>query len=232
MCTILFFTDKYPSQRKSQAVKAKKINNYVPRNSRSLIAHLNSFEKSGLDFLSNWINICAHNLHSIITCHKHQHPNTLLFSLIASHFGYSRFWLFSCGTLNSNNAAKNINSCYFLFFFFLYFSFENEFLFNRYQVTPPEEPLPVLGVPCMHTGMSGGINPSSFGGSTLGLSTIDNCQMLSAASPLQGQSQSEDSQPQSIRTSQSPQHLQGTIVWYNLMWGRRLRSAVGKNKWI
>lgn len=79
-------------------------------------------------------------------------------------------------------------------------------------MTPPEEPLPVLGLPCVNSGMSGGINPSSFGGSTLGLSSVDNSQMLSAASPLQGQGQSEDSQQQSIRSSQSPQHLQGTIV--------------------
>lgn len=31
-------------------------------------------------------------------------------------------------------------------------------------------------------------------------------------------------------SSPDPQHLQGTIVWYNLMWGRRLRSVV-RNRW-
>lgn len=75
------------------------------------------------------------------------------------------------------------------------------------QVTPPEEPLPVLGVPCISS--SGGINPSSFGGSTLGLSSIDS-QGMGGSSPLQVP-QSDDSQP-SIRSTQSPQHLQGTIV--------------------
>ncbi|XP_031621144.1 potassium channel subfamily T member 2 isoform X2 [Contarinia nasturtii] len=71
------------------------------------------------------------------------------------------------------------------------------------EVTPPEEPLPVLGVPCVSS--SGGINPSSFGGSSLGLSTVE-----SQMSPLQVP-QSDDSQ-QSVRSAQSPQHLQGTIV--------------------
>ncbi|XP_039435928.1 potassium channel subfamily T member 2 isoform X31 [Culex pipiens pallens] len=44
-----------------------------------------------------------------------------------------------------------------------------------FQVTPPEEPLPVIGVP-VPTGSGGGVNPSTLGstmgGSTLGLSTI------------------------------------------------------------
>uniref|UniRef100_A0A8D8F3F7 Potassium channel subfamily T member 2 n=1 Tax=Culex pipiens TaxID=7175 RepID=A0A8D8F3F7_CULPI len=43
------------------------------------------------------------------------------------------------------------------------------------EVTPPEEPLPVIGVP-VPTGSGGGVNPSTLGstmgGSTLGLSTI------------------------------------------------------------
>lgn len=68
----------------------------------------------------------------------------------------------------------------------------------------------MLGVPCV--GSSGGINPSSFGGSTLGLSSVDRNQgMQSSSSPLQVPQQSDDSQ-QSIRSTQSPQHLQGTIV--------------------
>lgn len=67
-----------------------------------------------------------------------------------------------------------------------------------HQVTPPEEPVPVIGVPCV----SGGINPSShFGGSSLGINSNDNNQ---SSSPLQV--------PQQETMSQSPQHLQGTIV--------------------
>lgn len=77
------------------------------------------------------------------------------------------------------------------------------------KVTPPEEPLPVLGVPCISS--SGGINPSSFGGSTLGLSSIDSHGLQSGSSPLQVP-HSDDSGQQSIRSTQSPQHLQGTIV--------------------
>lgn len=92
------------------------------------------------------------------------------------------------------------------------------FIQSMLQVTPPEEPLPVLGVPCV----SGGINPSGFGGSSLGISSLD-----SISSPLQIP---QEDRP--MPSAPSPQHLQGTIVWYNLMWGRRLRSAVGKNKWI
>lgn len=86
------------------------------------------------------------------------------------------------------------------------FSLRTIFLIVYTKVTPPEEPLPVLGVP--YVSSSGGINPSSFGGSSLGLSSIDN-QMMQG-SPLQ-LPQSDDSQ-QSMRSAQSPQHLQGTIV--------------------
>jgi hypothetical protein len=32
-------------------------------------------------------------------------------------------------------------------------------------------------------------------------------------------------------TVTDPQHLQGTLVWYHLMWGRRLSSVV-RNKWL
>lgn len=81
------------------------------------------------------------------------------------------------------------------------FSLRTIFLIVFTKVTPPEEPLPVLGVP--YVSSSGGINPSSFGGSSLGLSSIDN-QMMQLP-------QSDDSQ-QSMRSAQSPQHLQGTIV--------------------
>lgn len=80
------------------------------------------------------------------------------------------------------------------------------------KVTPPEEPLPVLGVPCVSS--SGGINPSSFGGSTLGLSSIDSQGVQGGSpSPLQVPQQYDDSSSQqSVRSGQSPQHLQGTIV--------------------
>jgi hypothetical protein len=37
--------------------------------------------------------------------------------------------------------------------------------------------------------------------------------------------------PQMQGATQDPQHIQGTIVWYNLMWGRRL-SGVARNKWL
>lgn len=77
------------------------------------------------------------------------------------------------------------------------------------KVTPPEEPLPVLGVPCISS--SGGINPSSFGGSTLGLSSIDNQGGQGGSSPLQVP-QYDDNPQQSVRSTQSPAHLQGTIV--------------------
>ncbi|XP_055687695.1 potassium channel subfamily T member 2 isoform X27 [Lutzomyia longipalpis] len=65
------------------------------------------------------------------------------------------------------------------------------------KVTPPEEPLPVLGVPCMS---GGGVNPSGLGGSALGINTLGD----TTPSPL--------SVPQSESASASPQHLQGTIV--------------------
>lgn len=82
--------------------------------------------------------------------------------------------------------------------------------FDKMKVTPPEEPLPVLGVPCVSS--SGGINPSSFGGSTLGLSSIDSQTVQSGSSPLQVP-QYDDPNKQSVRSQgQSPQHLQGTIV--------------------
>lgn len=88
------------------------------------------------------------------------------------------------------------------------FSLRTTFPIVYTKVTPPEEPLPVLGVP--YVSSSGGINPSSFGGSSLGLSSIDNQMMQGVPSPLQ-LPQSDDSQ-QSMRSAQSPQHLQGTIV--------------------
>ncbi|XP_059615858.1 potassium channel subfamily T member 2 isoform X4 [Phlebotomus argentipes] len=65
------------------------------------------------------------------------------------------------------------------------------------EVTPPEEPLPVIGVPCMS---GGGVNPSGLGGSALGINTLGD----TTPSPL--------SVPQSESASASPQHLQGTIV--------------------
>ncbi|XP_037044474.1 potassium channel subfamily T member 2 isoform X8 [Bradysia coprophila] len=66
------------------------------------------------------------------------------------------------------------------------------------EVTPPEEPLPVLGVPCM----SSGIIPSGFGGSNLGLSSMDSMSSIQIPS-------SDEQRPQQ---APSPQHLQGTIV--------------------
>lgn len=70
----------------------------------------------------------------------------------------------------------------------------------------------MLGVPCFNSASSGGINPSSFHDSMLGLST-DSSQAVPSTSQFQQlqSQQSEDSQ-QSIRSTSSPQHLQGTIV--------------------
>ncbi|XP_067632316.1 potassium channel subfamily T member 2 [Eurosta solidaginis] len=87
------------------------------------------------------------------------------------------------------------------------------------EVTPPEEPTPILGVPCIvGSGSGGGINPSALGGSTLGggSSLAINTADLGAAptssntnSPLQVPQQDS---LQSGGPMQSPQHLQGTIV--------------------
>uniref|UniRef100_A0A1I8NFH7 RCK N-terminal domain-containing protein n=1 Tax=Musca domestica TaxID=7370 RepID=A0A1I8NFH7_MUSDO len=86
------------------------------------------------------------------------------------------------------------------------------------QVTPPEEPTPILGVPCIvPSGQGGGINPSALGGnsgggggaggSTLNINTADLAGSSNPNSPLQvPQDQSQNS------AVQSPQHLQGTIV--------------------
>nr|XP_036219053.1 potassium channel subfamily T member 2 isoform X14 [Bactrocera oleae] len=91
-------------------------------------------------------------------------------------------------------------------------------LYFQYQVTPPEEPTPILGVPCIVAGgPGGGINPSALGGSTLGggSSLAINTADLGASptssnnnSPLQVPQQDSQQSGQ----MQSPQHLQGTIV--------------------
>ncbi|KAL7736228.1 hypothetical protein ACLKA6_002907 [Drosophila palustris] len=88
------------------------------------------------------------------------------------------------------------------------------------QVTPPEEPTPMLGVPCMLGGGGvGGINPSALGGSSgggmLGASSslaINTADLGPGPSTSSGATlQAQDSLPQSSQVS-SPQHLQGTIV--------------------
>ncbi|XP_043070294.1 potassium channel subfamily T member 2 isoform X1 [Drosophila grimshawi] len=91
------------------------------------------------------------------------------------------------------------------------------------QVTPPEEPTPLLGVPCiLGGGGGGGINPSALGGgggssgagmlgagSSLAINTAD---LGPGPSTSSGASlQAQDSLPQSSQVP-SPQHLQGTIV--------------------
>ncbi|XP_054090375.1 potassium channel subfamily T member 2 isoform X7 [Zeugodacus cucurbitae] len=91
-------------------------------------------------------------------------------------------------------------------------------LYFQYQVTPPEEPTPILGVPCIVAGgPGGGINPSALGGSTLGggsslaINTADLCASPTSSnnnSPLQVPQQDSQQSGQ----MQSPQHLQGTIV--------------------
>ncbi|XP_060652408.1 potassium channel subfamily T member 2 isoform X9 [Drosophila nasuta] len=88
------------------------------------------------------------------------------------------------------------------------------------QVTPPEEPTPMLGVPCVLGGGGvGGINPSALGGSSsggmLGASSslaINTADLGPGPSTSSGATlQAQDSLPQSSQVS-SPQHLQGTIV--------------------
>ncbi|XP_030387547.1 potassium channel subfamily T member 2 isoform X3 [Scaptodrosophila lebanonensis] len=82
------------------------------------------------------------------------------------------------------------------------------------QVTPPEEPTPMLGVPCMlGSGAGGGINPSTLGssGGMLGSSLAINTADLGGPSTSSASLQAQDSLPQSSQV-QSPQHLQGTIV--------------------
>ncbi|XP_068144528.1 potassium channel subfamily T member 2 isoform X7 [Drosophila tropicalis] len=95
------------------------------------------------------------------------------------------------------------------------------------QVTPPEEPTPILGVPCVvGGGPGGGINPSALGGggggiggggggsggSSLAINTADLGPGPSTSGSGGGSSlQAQDSLTQSSQVS-SPQHLQGTIV--------------------
>uniref|UniRef100_A0A182QNB1 RCK N-terminal domain-containing protein n=1 Tax=Anopheles farauti TaxID=69004 RepID=A0A182QNB1_9DIPT len=83
------------------------------------------------------------------------------------------------------------------------------------EVTPPEEPLPIIGVPCL----SGGINPSTLGGpgsglggSTLGASTLGGSSLgLSTAIETNNSASTPNIQMQN-EPSQQPQHLHGTIV--------------------
>ncbi|XP_050073377.1 potassium channel subfamily T member 2 isoform X11 [Anopheles maculipalpis] len=83
------------------------------------------------------------------------------------------------------------------------------------EVTPPEEPLPIIGVPCL----SGGINPSTLGGpgsglggSTLGGSTLGGSSLgLSNAIESNNSASTPNIQMQN-ESSQQPQHLHGTIV--------------------
>ena len=111
------------------------------------------------------------------------------------------------------------------------------------EVTPPEEggsqtsasntgilevglpPLPILSTPGLSSSRALG---SGLGGSMGGLydppsssSVYQGSQTTSSTSQLQGAGAS----------GQDPQHIQGTIVWYNLMWGRRFSGAM-RNKWL
>ncbi|XP_046810141.1 potassium channel subfamily T member 2 [Lucilia cuprina] len=80
------------------------------------------------------------------------------------------------------------------------------------QVTPPEEPTPILGVPCVvPSGQGGGINPSTLGGgSTLNINNVDLSPSPNTNLPLQ--LPQDQSQGGSQSQLPSPQHLQGTIV--------------------
>nr|XP_049462655.1 potassium channel subfamily T member 2 isoform X13 [Anopheles coluzzii] len=84
------------------------------------------------------------------------------------------------------------------------------------EVTPPEEPLPIIGVPCL----SGGINPSTLGGpgsglggSTLGGSTLGGSSLgLSTTVESNNSASTPNIQMQNESSQQQPQHLHGTIV--------------------
>ncbi|XP_070494364.1 potassium channel subfamily T member 2 isoform X2 [Chironomus tepperi] len=69
------------------------------------------------------------------------------------------------------------------------------------EVTPPEEPTPMIGLPCS----GGGINPSALGSSSMGLNQQSDTPMHTSI-----QINSPESQQQQI--PQSSHHLQGTIV--------------------
>lgn len=104
------------------------------------------------------------------------------------------------------------------------------------EVTPPEEGSQAgggasntgildVGLPSMPE-LNAALGPGSLGaglgGSLGGLYDPPSLQ-CPMGSPCQS--------PQMQGTTQDPQHIQGTIVWYNLMWGRRL-SGVARNKWL
>lgn len=103
------------------------------------------------------------------------------------------------------------------------------------EVTPPEEGSQAggsasntgildVGLPSMPE-LNAALGPSlgaGLGGSLGGLYDPPSLQ-CPMSSPCQS--------PQLQGTTQDPQHIQGTIVWYNLMWGRRL-SGVARNKWL
>ncbi|XP_062552993.1 potassium channel subfamily T member 2 [Armigeres subalbatus] len=92
------------------------------------------------------------------------------------------------------------------------------------EVTPPEEPLPVIGVP-VPMGSGGGINPSSLGasgtmgGSTLGLSSIVDSSNAGGGNGSGGNIGGSSSNLSSMQNEssssgqqQQPHHLHGTIV--------------------
>jgi hypothetical protein len=73
------------------------------------------------------------------------------------------------------------------------------------KVTPPEEPTQVvIGVPC-----SGGVNPSTLGGSSLGINQASEAP-LHTSIQISGPEPQQQQQQQVI--PQSSHHLQGTIV--------------------
>ncbi|XP_055627177.1 potassium channel subfamily T member 2 isoform X22 [Toxorhynchites rutilus septentrionalis] len=90
-----------------------------------------------------------------------------------------------------------------------------------FEVTPPEEPLPVIGVP-VPTSSSGGINPatlggsSTMGGSTLGLSTIHDSSNGNGngcgGNGGGGVGSTSNLSAMQNESGQQPQHLHGTIV--------------------
>lgn len=101
------------------------------------------------------------------------------------------------------------------------------------EVTPPEEGSQIGGA--SNTGILD-VGLPSMPELTAALGTnIDPClggSLGGLYDPpiLQGPLGSQGS-PQIQGGTQDLQHIQGTIVWYNLMWGRRL-SGVVRNKWL
>lgn len=120
------------------------------------------------------------------------------------------------------------------------------------EVTPPDEgSTPSVSSSCglLNSGPSGlrvevGVDTSANGGASGGglcsgvaaSGGSDTCSAgldISGLGGCNGENCLSTGQVSTIAqgTVTDPQHLQGTLVWYHLMWGRRLSSVV-RNKWL